>query len=97
VARYGRIDDVNHNPRYVDGRTGAWWSAGWGRGLDFLLSGGPEVSTAEILQVELGRIRPNPFQPRRDFRPEDLEELAASIREHGVLQPIIVRQVAEWL
>jgi ParB family chromosome partitioning protein len=62
-----------------------------GRGLDFLLSGGTEVEAAEIRQLDLARIRPNPFQPRREFRAEELEELAASIREHGVLQPVIVR------
>lgn len=68
-----------------------------GRGLDFLLSGGAETDAdpASVAQVDLARVRPNPFQPRREFRAEDLEELAASIREHGVLQPIIVRPVGE--
>jgi ParB family chromosome partitioning protein len=66
-----------------------------GRGLDFLLSGGAEVEAAEVRQIDVARIRPNPYQPRREFRPEELEELAASIREHGVLQPIIVRAVGE--
>jgi ParB family chromosome partitioning protein len=70
-----------------------------GRGLDFLLSGGAETEAeaeaVEVAQVDLARIRPNPFQPRREFRAEDLEELAASIREHGVLQPIIVRAVGD--
>lgn len=64
-----------------------------GRGLDFLLSGSAESVGDEVRLLELGRIRPNPFQPRREFRAEELEELAASIREHGVLQPIIVRAV----
>ena len=68
-----------------------------GRGLDFLLSGGAETEAeaVEVAQVDLARVRPNPFQPRREFRAEDLEELAASIREHGVLQPIIVRSAGE--
>jgi len=66
-----------------------------GRGLDFLLSGGTEVEAAEIRQIDVARIRPNPFQPRREFRAEELEELAASIREHGVLQPVIVRASGE--
>jgi ParB family chromosome partitioning protein len=68
-----------------------------GRGLDFLLSGGGPAETEidEVEQLELERIRPNPFQPRREFRPEELEELAASIREHGVLQPIVVRASGE--
>jgi ParB family chromosome partitioning protein len=66
-----------------------------GRGLDFLLSGGAEADTMEVAQLDLARVRPNPFQPRREFRAEELEELAASIREHGVLQPIIVRPSGE--
>lgn len=43
------------------------------------------------LRVPIERIRPNPDQPRRSFAPEALEELAASIREKGVIQPLIVR------
>jgi ParB family transcriptional regulator, chromosome partitioning protein len=66
-----------------------------GRGLDFLLSGGTNVDTAEVHQVDLERLRPNPFQPRREFRAEELEELAASIREHGVIQPIVVRAAGD--
>jgi ParB family transcriptional regulator, chromosome partitioning protein len=66
-----------------------------GRGLDFLLSGGAEADAAEVAQLDVARIRPNPFQPRREFRAEELEELAASIREHGLLQPIIVRPVGD--
>lgn len=66
-----------------------------GRGLDFLLSGAADVAGDEVLQVEVGKLRANPFQPRREFRPEELEELAASIREHGVLQPIVVRAAGE--
>jgi len=62
-----------------------------GRGLDFLLSGTAEASGDEVRLLDLARIRPNPYQPRREFRPEELEELAASIREHGLLQPIVVR------
>src|SRR5690606_15953961 len=40
-------------------------------------------------------LAPNPGQPRRDFDPEGLEELAQSIREHGVIQPLIVRRQPE--
>jgi ParB family transcriptional regulator, chromosome partitioning protein len=68
-----------------------------GRGLDFLISG--ELNGAygedEIVNVPVHDIQPNPFQPRHEFRPEELQELAASIREHGVLQPILVRRVGE--
>ncbi len=59
---------------------------GLGRGLDALI---PRPGSA-VRDVEVSRIRPNPAQPRQRFEPEPLEELAASIKEHGVLQPLIV-------
>lgn len=45
-----------------------------------------------VLQVPIGAISPNPHQPRSEFEPNALEELAASIREHGIIQPLIVTQ-----
>lgn len=45
-------------------------------------------------RIPIDRIRPNPDQPRRDFDEKDLDDLAASIREKGVIQPLIVRPVA---
>ncbi|MFO7769087.1 MAG: ParB/RepB/Spo0J family partition protein [bacterium] len=48
-----------------------------------------------VTKVRLGRIRPNPFQPRQDFAREGLEELADSIREKGVLQPVLLRAVED--
>lgn len=62
-----------------------------GRGLDFLLSGSPGAGAEEVLALDVEAVRPNPFQPRREFSESELAELAASIREHGVLQPVIVR------
>jgi len=41
-------------------------------------------------EVEIDAIRPNPYQPRRHFDAEDLEDLASSIREHGLIQPLLV-------
>jgi ParB family chromosome partitioning protein len=64
-----------------------------GRGLDFLIGEGRDTSEDEIRQVEIGAIAPNPFQPRRAFDREALEELTESIRRNGVLQPILLRQV----
>jgi ParB family chromosome partitioning protein len=58
---------------------------GLGRGLDALIPRG-----AGIQEIDVDRITPNPAQPRQLFDPDALEELAASIRQHGVLQPIIV-------
>jgi ParB family chromosome partitioning protein len=52
----------------------------------------PEIDVHERVQrVPLGRIRPCPFQPRKDFTPDALRELADSIREQGIVQPLIVR------
>lgn len=53
----------------------------------------PRASGA--VELELHRIRPNPFQPRTTFDPEGLEELKESIRIHGVLQPVVVRPHAD--
>lgn len=56
----------------------------------------PAVDSRERVQrVALDRIRPCPFQPRKDFSPEALRELADSIREQGIVQPLIVRQRGE--
>lgn len=65
---------------------------GLGRGLDALLaSTAPEGGAGEGAHlVALDAIRPNPYQPRRHFAEEDLADLAASIREHGLIQPLIV-------
>ena len=63
-----------------------------GKGLGALL---PESSgLVSLLMLGIDQIQPNPLQPRVDFDPEKLEELAASIRQSGVIQPIVVRPVA---
>jgi ParB family transcriptional regulator, chromosome partitioning protein len=49
--------------------------------------------TSGVNMIEIDRIRPNPFQPRKDFEQGPLEELAASIRMHGVVTPITVRKL----
>ncbi len=68
---------------------------GLGRGLGALIPEldieGKDREGAGVVEVEVGRIRPNPKQPRKSFDDSALEELAASIREHGVVQPILVR------
>lgn len=64
-----------------------------GRGLDSLISLG-EVRTdgsSAISEIEIERIVPNPDQPRRTFSEESLEELAVSIRELGIVQPLTLR------
>lgn len=50
------------------------------------------ASESDILQIPLSDIRPNPYQPRKTFDQESLDELATSIRNYGVFQPIIVKK-----
>jgi ParB family transcriptional regulator, chromosome partitioning protein len=61
---------------------------GLGRGLGALI---PRTSVG-LREVPVGDIRPNPWQPRTHFDQQELQELADSIREHGVLQPVLVSQ-----
>jgi len=52
-----------------------------------------ETSSAEeVIEVDLDELRPNPYQPRKVFNEESLKELADSIKEHGVFQPIIIKK-----
>jgi ParB family chromosome partitioning protein len=64
--------------------------SGLGRGLAALIP----TDSATIQQVDVDFISPNPDQPRKHFDPHELEELARSIAEHGVLQPLIVSRLA---
>ncbi len=68
--------------------------SGLGKGLDALIPGGTQsavaANTGGVRQVGVDLIQRNPRQPRVHFSEEELSELAASIREHGVIQPLIV-------
>jgi len=67
--------------------------SGLGKGLDALIPAGRTTSTGEgtgVTQVAVDLIQRNPRQPRENFDIEELENLATSIREHGVIQPLIV-------
>jgi len=64
-----------------------------GRGLDALI---PSLSVNEddkVIEINLSQLRANPYQPRKTFDEESIKELAESIKQHGVIQPIIVRSV----
>jgi ParB family transcriptional regulator, chromosome partitioning protein len=79
-----------------------------GRGLDALLAtrpstpnpqAPPATATADASEslrtLPIGEIRPNPFQPRKEFRPEELAELESSLKANGLLQAITVRRAAD--
>lgn len=68
---------------------------GLGRGLDALLGDYTQPTPEGVQQVDIRRIDTNAGQPRKDFDQEKLQELADSIRQHGVVQPILLRQKGE--
>ena len=82
---------------------------GLGRGLDALLAtqsaqAAPEAQdtpsaesteSAGLTKLPIEQLKPGKYQPRKDMSPDALEELAASIRTQGIIQPIVVRQVGE--
>jgi ParB family transcriptional regulator, chromosome partitioning protein len=73
---------------------------GLGRGLEALLGGNPDITTAVRSEgqpsvLPLGRLQPGKYQPRTRMDEGSLQELAASIRAQGVMQPILVRPVSE--
>jgi ParB family chromosome partitioning protein len=78
-------------------------AAGLGRGLSALLGEQPQAAQADaagtsrggVREIEIARIKPNPNQPRIQFDEETLDELADSIRERGILQPILLRPNGE--
>lgn len=64
-----------------------------GRGLDALFAQGA-TPDRDLLEVDIDRIRPADVQPRATFRDRSLEELAQSIRQNGIIQPLVVRRDA---
>jgi ParB family chromosome partitioning protein len=60
-----------------------------GKGIDALLGGDRQAEASSVAEVALSELRPNPEQPRHDFNEAALKELADSIREKGVLQPVL--------
>ena len=71
-----------------------------GRGLDALLSGGQATvpsNAADVQHIRIDAIVPNRYQPRQIFHPAELAELAASIKESGLLQPILVRRKGDGI
>jgi ParB family transcriptional regulator, chromosome partitioning protein len=65
---------------------------GLGKGINALFANLETHDEEAIQQISIKELRPNPYQPRKTFRPETIEELKESILQHGILQPLIVRK-----
>ena len=68
---------------------------GLGKGLDALIPGAGAFGARAIQEIDINSIKVNPLQPRTQMDEEGLEDLANSIRVHGVLQPLLVRKAEE--
>ena len=68
-----------------------------GRGLSALIpqKGEAPVAAGALAQIPLDRISANPYQPRRIFNEQSLEDLTRSVREHGIVQPLVVTRTAD--
>jgi len=66
---------------------------GLGRGLGAFFPEMEETEEQNSTEILIEKITPNPFQPRREFNQENLEELAESIKTHGILQPLLVKKI----
>ena len=66
---------------------------GLGRGIEALIPVDPQPQDTPIVELDPAEIKADPLQPRQVFDEAKIEELAASLKEHGVIQPLIVRQV----
>lgn len=65
---------------------------GLGRGLDVYFPQIEEDNTDQVENIDLKLCRPNPYQPRKVFEADAIEEMKQSIKQHGILQPLIVRK-----
>jgi ParB family chromosome partitioning protein len=64
-----------------------------GRGLDALIPSLSVNDDDKVIEISLSQLRPNPYQPRKSFDEDSIKELAESIKQHGIIQPIIGRTV----
>jgi len=85
---------ATRNTRGTGKALGKGLSKGLGKGLDALISseGIPEDTKDSVVELKINDISPNEGQPRKDFAEDALQELADSIKENGVIQPIIVQK-----
>ena len=69
---------------------------GLGRGLNALIPPGAAIATIPgVREIDVAQIIPNPRQPRQKINPSELRELAASIKEHGIIQPLVVTPASD--
>lgn len=66
---------------------------GLGKGINALFPGESVSESEKINQISISQLRTNPYQPRKIFDEAALQELSESIKEHGILQPVVVRKV----
>lgn len=66
-----------------------------GKGLEALLGDSDGATTNHTSEVPIEKIQQNPFQPRKTFDKDELASLSASVKEHGILQPVVVRAVGD--
>ncbi len=70
-----------------------------GKGIGALISERPQAQTEKhekVLYAKIAQVKPSPFQPREDFNPQDLEDLTQSIKEKGIIQPVLVRRKGDF-
>ncbi|MBM3243882.1 MAG: ParB/RepB/Spo0J family partition protein, partial [Candidatus Omnitrophica bacterium] len=63
-----------------------------GKGIGALIPEKEQRTGSEVIYIQTEQVKPNPFQPREDFDPLAIEELSLSIKEKGVIQPLLVRR-----
>jgi len=67
---------------------------GLGKGLEALIPKAEHKEKALVIEMDVESLTPNLFQPRKNFDKEKMEELKGSIKKHGIIQPIVVRKIA---
>ncbi|MGB6370195.1 MAG: ParB/RepB/Spo0J family partition protein [Atribacterota bacterium] len=67
---------------------------GLGKGLEALIPKAEQREKGLVIEMDIERLTPNLFQPRKNFDKDKMEELKGSIKKHGIIQPIVVRKIA---
>ena len=70
---------------------------GLGKGINALFTGLDVSKEDTVQEIPVKELRPNPYQPRKVFSEQGIEELKQSIMQHGILQPIIVKKSIKYI